>query len=209
MYKVIEELQGVREIVVVDLTSGLGTKAYHDGNTKFLTIDDKTEVSCQSDPWKPLRDIVADDEIGYQNVEVRNPAWPSEMMIFQDYGNHEGGSAALSFDERVLFPCLALGSESVGYFDGAISVMYRVSDRLFVFKVCIDPVKPRIYKIRQKRPTNIDYAVTGEGPDAKLLVSVLFSYQDEEPKWKEIMIPGMTVWDIHKPAWIKWIMSNI
>jgi hypothetical protein len=209
MYKVIEELQGVREILVVDLTSGLGTKAYHDGNIKFLTIDDKTEVSCQSDPWRPLRDIVADDEIGYQNVEVRNPAWPSEMMIFQDYGNHEGGSAALSFDERVLFPYLALGSESVGYFDGATSVMYRVSDRLFVFKICIDPVKPRIHKIRQKRPTNIGYAVTGEGPDAKLLVSVLFSYQDEESKWKEIMIPGMTVWDIHKPSWIKWIMSNI
>ena len=109
MYKVIEELQGVREIVVVDLTSGLGTKAYHDGNTKFLTIDDKTEVSCQSDPWKPLRDIVADDEIGYQNVEVRNPAWPSEMMIFQDYGNHEGGWGCLKLRRKSSIPLLGLG----------------------------------------------------------------------------------------------------
>ena len=209
MYQVIEELKEIREILVVDLTSGLGTKAYQDKNTKFLTIDDKTEVSCQGDPWRPLKDIVADDEIGYQNIKVRNPSWPSEMMIFQDYGNHEGGGAPLSFDERVLFPCLVLESESVGYFDGAISVMYRVLERLFVFKICTDPVKPRISKIRQKRPTNIDYAVTGEGPNAKILVSVLFSYQDEEPKWKEIMIPGMTVWDIHKPSWIKWIMSNI
>jgi hypothetical protein len=85
--------------------------------------------------------------------------------------------------------------------------MYRASDQLFVFKICIDPVKPRIHKIRQKRPTNIDYALSGEGPDAKVIVSVLFSYQDEEPKWKEIMIHGITAWDIHKPAWIRWILN--
>lgn len=209
MYNVIEDLKTLREILVIDLTSGLGLKAYHDKNIKFLQIDDKTELSCQGDPWMPLKDIIPDDTTGYQNVEVRNPNWPSELIIFQDYGNHTGGSSDLSFDERVLFPCLALGSESVGYYDGSIAVIYRTSEKLYVFKICIDPVKPEMQKIRQKRPTNIDYALTGEEPDAKILVDVLFSYQDEEPKWKEIMIPGMTVWDIHKPSWIKWIMSNI
>jgi hypothetical protein len=212
MYKIIEELQQINEILVVDLTSGLGIKSYHDDNIKHLILDDKTDLklSYNQDIWRPLSEINSDITSGYQNVEVRNPAWPSEMMIFQDYGNHEGSQPDLSFDERVLFPCLSLGSESVGYYDKAISVFYRTEKKLFVFKICKSPVKPNIEQIRQKRPTNISYSLTSEDPDAKVIVNVLFQYNDvENPEWKEIMIPAMTAWDIHKPSWIEWIMKTL
>lgn len=212
MYKVIEELKNASEILVIDLTSGLGTKSYHDENIKLLKIDNKTEIKLPGDSdWSLLTTMDSDDSItGYQNIIVRNPGWPSEFIIFQDYGNHEGPEGPLSFDERVLFPVLTQGSESVGYYDGAISIIYRVSEgRLFAFKICTDPVVPDITRIRQKRPTNIHYAVSNEKPDAKIIVSVLFQYNNVKPNWKEIMIPGMTAWDIHKPSWIRWIMSNI
>jgi hypothetical protein len=208
MYRVVEELQEINDILVIDLTSGLGTKAYRDENFKFLTLDDKTEVKLPGmTGWNSLSGLNPDDIVGYQNVVVKNPGWPGKLVIFQDYGNHEGDGTPLSFDERVLFPCLSIGEESVGYYDGAISVIYRVSGRLFIVKICTSPEVPDISQVRQKRPTNIYYALTSEEPDSKVIIGVLFEYNNKDPKWKDIVIPGLTAWDIHKPSWIKWILS--
>jgi hypothetical protein len=209
MYKVIEDLKKSKRILVIDLTSGLGTKSYHDKNIKSFDIDDKTDIKLPGIiNWTQLSSVNPDDTVGYQNIIVRNLGWPSELMIFQDYGNHEGTEESLSFDERVLFPGLILGTESVGYYDGAISVIYRVLEKIFVFKICPD-TRPDISRIRKKRPTNINYSLTSKSPDARVIVSVLFQYKDEDPNWKEIMIPGMTAWDIHNPSWIKWIFKSI
>lgn len=208
MYNIIEDLQRIKEILVVDLTSGLGTEAYHDSNIKTILLDDKTEVKLPGEQWKPLIEIHSHTIVGYQNIIVRNPSWPSEIIILQDYGNHEGANSPLSFDERVLLPCLMLGSESVGHYDGSISIIYQVSERLYIFKICSDPIKPDIPKLSQKRPTNIHYSLTNDQPDAKVLIGVLFKYANETPEWKEIVIPGLTAWDIHKPSWVSWILSN-
>ena len=200
MYNIVEDVSKAERLVIIDFTKFSGKEAYFDTNTRTINFNINSIEYKRSrfGTWKNLRRDSAAEEPGGTAVFRCPGEFEGNLLIYSDYGNHEGGVSKKDFPEEILFPGLMLGDDSVCYFEDCISVCYRLGPSIMIYKLSNEILtEDQLWSPNRKRPTNLLYCHDDVNPH--VLISM-----GEVGKW-DIPVP-IEISTVTSIDWLCWVL---
>lgn len=173
MYNIVEEINDLHNVIIKQ------------SGKKDIFIPIKgLHVNCYNREFDLPAHELDIEELShiYNNLTITSNLLSSELILLQDYGDHEGYGPenTIEIPRWLLFR----DNGSIGWYDGYLIYSAIIGQDLVVYKLTEYP-KIDLSIIRDKRPFNMWTVTKIEANNAKVFVAVFLKSTDDNPNYNK------------------------